>query len=121
MKLLSGQNIDAEVGSTIYRGYVQRCKEFDITPSRFGTCIEALVKISDGHHIPLPKIEDFLHERLDKKNKVERELENLYSKIPAAKNQMSEIEKAGDMALQQKKMADFEIMSYTNAKQVLDI
>ena len=37
-----------------------------------------------------------------------------------SRNEKSEIENARDLGLQQKKMADLEIKSYSNAKQVLD-
>jgi prefoldin subunit 5 len=48
---------------------------------------------------------------------LENELEDLRNEISTLKNQKSEIEKARDLALQQKKMADLEIKSYTDAKQ----
>ena len=51
---------------------------------------------------------------------MENELEDLKNEISTIKNQKSEIENVRDLALQQKKMADLEIKSYTNAKQVLD-
>jgi hypothetical protein len=47
---------------------------------------------------------------------LENELDGLKSEISTLKNQKSEIENARDLALQQKKMADLEIKSYTNAK-----
>lgn len=51
---------------------------------------------------------------------MENELEDLRNNILTLKNQKSEIENALDLALHQKKMADIEIKSYSNAKQVLD-
>ncbi len=66
------------------------------------------------------KLKSTIDEKITKKKELENELEDLKSEISALKNQKSEIENARDLALQQKKMADVEIKSYTNAKQVLD-
>ena len=52
---------------------------------------------------------------------MENELEDLKNEISTIKNQKSEIENVRDLALQQKKMADLEIKSYTNAKYWIDI
>ena len=43
-----------------------------------------------------------------------------FGKTTTLNNQKSEIENARDLAFQQKKMADLEIKSYSNAKQILD-
>ena len=120
MTLLSEQNIDEDVAAQLIIETYKKCKEFDITSSKFATCIKELVKVSDDHRIPLLKVEEYINEKLAKKKELENELENLKSEISTFKNQKSEIENALDLALQQKKMADLEIKSYTNAKQVLD-
>ncbi|HZI71277.1 MAG TPA: hypothetical protein VFD60_08955, partial [Nitrososphaeraceae archaeon] len=120
MTLLREQNIDADGSAQLIGDIYKKCKEFEITSSKFATCIKELVKISDHHQIPLPKVEEHINEKLAKKKELENELEDLKSEISTLKNQKSEIENARDSALQQKKMADLEIKSYTNAKQVLD-
>jgi hypothetical protein len=120
MTLLSEQNIDEDVAAQLIIETYKKCKEFEITSSKFATCIKELVKVSDDHQIPLLKVEEYINEKLAKKKELENELENLKSEISTFKNQKSEIENALDLALQQKKMADLEIKSYTNAKQVLD-
>ena len=65
-------------------------------------------------------IEEYIDEKITKKKELENELEDLKNEISTLKNQKSEIENARDLALQQKKMADLEIKSYTDAKQILD-
>jgi chromosome segregation ATPase len=51
---------------------------------------------------------------------LDKEVEDLKNEMSTLKNQKSEIENARDLALQQKKMAELEIKSYTAVKQVLD-
>ena len=120
MKLLSEQNIDADAAAQFIGDTYKKCKEFEVTPSKFATSIKELVKVSDDHHIQLHKIEEYIDEKIAKKKELEKELEDLKNEISTIKNEKSEIENARDLALQQKKMADLEIKSYTNAKQVLD-
>jgi hypothetical protein len=98
----------------------KKCKEVEITSSKFAVSIKELIKVSDDHHIQLHKIEEYIDEKITKKKELENELEDLKNEISTLKNQKSEIENVRDLALQQKKMADLEIKSYTNAKQVLD-
>ena len=88
--------------------------------SKFATSIKEIIKASDDHHIPLSKIEDYNTEKIAKKKELENELENLKNEISTLRNHKSEIENARDLALQEKKMADLEMKSYSNAKQVLD-
>ena len=107
-------------GITIYRRYLQKCKEFEVTASKFATSIKEIIKASDDHHIPLSKIEEYNTEKIAKKKQLENELENLKNEISTLGNHKSEIENARDLALQEKKMADLEMKSYSNAKQVLD-
>ena len=120
MTLLSEQNIDEDVAAQLIIETYKKCKEFEVTSSKFATCIKELVKVSDDHQIPLSKVEEYINEKLAQKKGLENELDGLKSEISTLKNQKSEIENARDLALQQKKMADLEIKSYTNAKQVLD-
>jgi chromosome segregation ATPase len=98
----------------------RKCKEFEVTSGKFAISIKELVKISDDHRIQLHKIEEYVDEKIAKKKELEKELEDLKNEISTLKNQKSEIENARDSALQQKKMAELEIKSYSNAKQVLD-
>ena len=98
----------------------KKCKELEVTPSKFATSIKELIKVSEDHHIQLHKIEEYIGEKIAKKKELENELEYLKNEISTLKNQKSEIENARDLALHQKKMADLEIKSYSNAKQVLD-
>jgi chromosome segregation ATPase len=51
---------------------------------------------------------------------LENELEDVRNEVSTLKSEKSELENARDLALQQKKMAESEITSYANAKQVLD-
>ncbi len=120
MKLLSEQNIDAEAATQFIGDTYKKCKEFEVTPNKFATCVKDLIKVSEDNHIQLHKIEEYVDERLAKKKELENELDDLKNEIPTLKNQKSEIGKLRDLALQQKKMADLEIESYSNAKQVLD-
>ena len=120
MTLLSEQNIDADAAAQLIGDTYKKCKEFEVTSSKFATSIKELIKVSDDHHIQLHKIEEYIDEKITKKKELENELEDLKNEISTLKNQKSEIENARDLALQQKKMADLEIKSYTNAKQVLD-
>ena len=66
------------------------------------------------------KFENYINEKIAKKKELEKELEDLKNEISTLNNQKSEIENARDLAFQQKKMADLEIKSYSNAKQILD-
>jgi chromosome segregation ATPase len=79
-----------------------------------------LVKVSNDDHVPLSKVKEHIDEKTAKKKELEIKLEDLKNNISTINNQKSEIENARDLALQQKKMADLEIKSYSNAKQVLD-
>ncbi len=114
------QNIDADAAAQLIGDIYKKCKEFEITSSKFAISIKELIKVSNDHHIQLHKIEEYIDEKITKKKELENELEDLKSEISTLKNQKSEIENARDLALQQKKMADLEIKSYTDAKQVLD-
>jgi predicted RNase H-like nuclease (RuvC/YqgF family) len=118
--LLREQNIDADAAAQLIVDIYKKCKEFEITSSKFAVSIKELIKVSDDHHIQLHKIEQYIDEKITKKKELENELEDLKNEISTLKNQKSEIENVRDLALQQKKMADLEIKSYTNAKQVLD-
>ena len=120
MTLLNEQNIDADAATQLIGDTYKKCKEFEVTPSKFATSIKELIKVSEDHHIQLHKIEEYIDEKIAKKKELENELEYLKNEISTLKNQKSEIENARDLALQQKKMADLEIKSYSNAKQVLD-
>jgi hypothetical protein len=64
--------------------------------------------------------EDYNNEKVAKNKELEKVCEVLKNEVSTVKNQMSEIENARDLALQQKNMAELEIKLYTNAKQVLD-
>ena len=64
MKLLSEQSIDADAAAQFIGDTYKKCKELEITPSKFATSIKELVKVSDDHHIPLPKIEE-VHRQKD--------------------------------------------------------
>jgi len=118
--LLREQNIDADAAAQLIVDIYKKCKEFEITSSKFAVSIKELIKVSDDHHIQLHKIEQYIDEKITKKKELENELEDLKNEISTLKNQKSEIENVRDLALQQKKIADLEIKSYTNAKQVLD-
>ena len=120
MTLLSEQNLDADAAAQLIGDTYKKCKELEVTPSKFATCIKELIKVSEDHHIQLHKIEEYIDEKIAKKKELEDEFEDLRNKISTLKNQKSEIENARDLALHQKKMADLEIKSYSNAKQVLD-
>ena len=78
------------------------------------------LKFSEDQHIQLNKIEEYLDEKIVKKNNLEKDLEDLRIEISTLGNQRSEIENARDLALHQKKIADLEIKSYTDTKRVLD-
>jgi hypothetical protein len=118
--LLNEQNIDADAAAQLIGDIYKKCKELEVTPSKFATSIKELIKVSEDHHIQLHKIEEYIDEKIAKKKELENELEYLKNEISTLKNQKSEIENARDLALHQKKMADLEIKSYSNAKQVLD-
>src|SRR3954451_14592393 len=116
MTLLREQNIDADASAQLIGDTYKKCKEFEVTSSKFATCIKELIKVSDDHHIQLHKIEEYIDEKITKKKELENELEDLKNEISTLKNQKSEIENVRDLALQQKKMTDLEIKSYTDAK-----
>jgi len=120
MNMLSEQNTDAEAATQFIGDTYKKCKEFEITPSKFAISIKEIIKTSEEHHIPLSKIEDYNNEKVAKNKELEKVCEVLKNEVSTVKNQMSEIENARDLALQQKNMAELEIKLYTNAKQVLD-
>ena len=64
MTLLSGQNMDADAATQLIGDTYKKCKEFEVTPSKFATSIKELIKVSEDHHIPLHKIEK-VHRRKD--------------------------------------------------------
>jgi hypothetical protein len=120
MTLLSEQNIDADAAAQLIIDTYKKCKEFEITSSKFAVSIKELIKVSDDHHIQLHKIEEYIDEKITKKKELENELEDVRNEVSTLKSEKSELENARDLALQQKKMAESEITSYANAKQVLD-
>jgi len=120
MTLLSEQNIDADAAAQLIIDTYKKCKEFEITSSKFAVSIKELIKVSDDHHIQLHKIEEYIDEKITKKKELENELEDVRNEVSTLKSQKSELENARDLALQQKKMAESEITSYANAKLVLD-
>jgi len=120
IKLVSGQNIDSEAATQLIGDIYNKCKDSGVLLSEFATSIKDLVKVSNDYHIPLSKIEEYIDEKIAKKKELDKELEELKNKISTLNNQKSEIENARDLALQQKKMADLEIKSYSTTKQVLD-
>ena len=94
MKLLSEQNIDSDAAAQLIGDTYKKCKEFEVTPSKFATSIKELVKISDDHHIQLHKIEEYIDEKIAKKKELEKELEDLKNEILTLKNEKSQIENA---------------------------
>jgi hypothetical protein len=120
IKLVSGQNIDPEAATQLIGDIYNKCKDSGVLPSEFATCIKDLVKVSNDDHVPLSKVKEHIDENTAKKKELEIKLEDLKNNISTKNNQKSEIENARDLAMQQKKMADLEIKSYSNAKQVLD-
>jgi hypothetical protein len=120
MNLLNEQNIDAEAATQFIGDTYKKCKEFEITPSKFAISIKEIIKTSKEHHIPLSKIEDYNNEKVAKNKELEKVCEDLENRISTLENEKSEIENARDLALQQKKLIDLEIKSYSSAKQVLD-
>ncbi|MGA7899666.1 MAG: hypothetical protein WCA39_12485 [Nitrososphaeraceae archaeon] len=120
IKLVGGQNIDAETATQLIGDLYNKCKDSGVLPSEFATSIKDLVKVSNDYHVPLSKVENYINEKIAKKKELEKELEDLKNEISTLNNQKSEIENARDLAFQQKKMADLEIKSYSNAKQILD-
>ena len=67
MTLLREQNIDADAAAQlivdIYIDIYKKCKEFEITSSKFAVSIKELIKVSDDHHIQLHKIEQYIDEK----------------------------------------------------------
>ncbi len=120
MNMLNEQNIDAERTTQFIGETYKKCKEFEVTPSRFATSIKELVKVSEEHRIPLSKIDEYIDEKVAENKELDKVREDLKHEISTLKNEKSEIENARDLALSKKKMADLEIKSYSNAKQVLD-
>ena len=118
--MLSGQNIDPEAATQLIGDIYNKCKDSGVLPSEFAMCIKDLVKVSNDDHVPLSKVKEHIDEKTAKKKELGIKLENLKNEISTLNNQKSEIENARDLAMQQKKMADLEIKSYSNAKQVLD-
>ncbi|HVI21493.1 MAG TPA: hypothetical protein VM660_05525 [Bacillus sp. (in: firmicutes)] len=92
MTLLREQNIDADASAQLIGDTYKKCKEFEVTSSKFATCIKELIKVSDDHHIQLHKIEEYIDEKITKKKELENELEDLKNEISTLKNQKSEIE-----------------------------
>ena len=66
MTLLREQNIDADAAAQlivdIYIDIYKKCKEFEITSSKFAVSIKE-IKVSDDHHIQLHKIEQYIDEK----------------------------------------------------------
>ncbi len=116
--------MDADAAAQLIEDIYKKCKEFEVTPSKFAISIKELIRISDENHIPLNKIDECVDEKIVKqiaeKKDLESEVKDLKNDVSTVKNQKLEIENARDLALQQKKMAELEIKSYTDAKQVLD-
>jgi septal ring factor EnvC (AmiA/AmiB activator) len=92
MTLLREQNIDADAAAQLIVDIYKKCKEFEITSSKFAVSIKELIKVSDDHHIQLHKIEEYIDEKITKKKELENELEDLKNEISTLKNQKSEIE-----------------------------
>ena len=51
MTLLSEQNIDADAAAQLIGDTYKKCKELEVTPSKFATSIKELIKVSEDHHI----------------------------------------------------------------------
>jgi len=120
MNLLNEQNIDAEAATQFIADTYKKCKEFEVTPSKFAISIKELAKVSEEHRIPLSKIDEHIDEKVAKNKELDKVREGLKNEVSTLENVKSASENARDLALQQKKMADLEIKSYSNAKQVLD-
>lgn len=120
MNMLNEQNIDAEAATQFIGDTYKKCKEYEITPSKFAISIKEIIKTSEEHHIPLSTIEDYNNEKVAKNKELEKVCEDSKNEISTLKNEKLEIENARDLALQQKKRIDLEIKSYSGAKQVLD-
>jgi hypothetical protein len=71
MTLLSEQNIDEDVAAQLIIETYKKCKEFEITSSKFAVSIKELIKVSDDHHIQLHKIEEYIDEKITKKKELE--------------------------------------------------
>jgi hypothetical protein len=62
MTLLREQNIDADAAAQLIVDIYKKCKEFEITSSKFAVSIKE-IKVSDDHHIQLHKIEQYIDEK----------------------------------------------------------
>ena len=63
MTLLREQNVDADAAAQLIGDIYKKCKEFEVTSSKFAISIKELIKVSDDHHIQLHKIEEYIDEK----------------------------------------------------------
>ncbi len=78
------------------------------------------MKVSDERHIRLSDMDKYIDEMISKNKQLEKESQELNDKISTVRKQTSEIENLRDLALEQKRAAELEMKSYTNAKQELN-
>ena len=72
IKLVGGQNIDAETATQLIGDLYNKCKDSGVLPSEFATSIKDLVKVSNDYHVPLSKVGK-LHKRKDSQKERIRE------------------------------------------------
>jgi TolA-binding protein len=95
-------------------------QDFGVTASNLVTHIIELVQVSDERHIRLSDMDKYIDEMISKNKQLEKESQELNDKISTVRKQTSEIENLQDLALEQKRAAELEMKSYTNAKQELN-
>jgi hypothetical protein len=104
---------EQEFGSFISQIY-DNCKKLNLSPNKIAYYLDELLKFS--RDIPLSQIPDYIKQRTNEKNTLEKEMERLQEKIKQLEEERLVAEELRETSLENERMTSSEIKWYSDLK-----
>src|SRR5215210_5272435 len=95
----------------------EKCKKLDLQPDKISYYIDELLKFSKD--IPLSQIPDYIKQKTDYKNKIEKDIEGLQDRIKQLEQEKLDAEELRNVSLENKRMTESELEWYSDLKREL--
>ena len=118
MKIFAEQGIDGEIAERFISDTYKKCNNLGVTPDRILSHIEDLAEFSEI--VPLPKIENYINQKIVQEMVLNQTLQKLNSEISAIEQRKSELERSRDLVLEQTRRASEGMKSYLDLGRELD-
>jgi hypothetical protein len=99
--------IDEEKFESFISDIYEKCKKLDLQPDNIAYYIDELLKFSK--EIPVSQIPDYIKQKTDYKNKLEKEIEGLEDRIKQLEQEKSDAEELRNAALENESMTTSEL------------